>query len=480
MTARAAAITRHCKPHQLTALLTTLKTLRQRGQRPAQGEYGVFMAACKRLSMYDATAALLHAMREDGHRPTQLHYNMVIGAAYRARKLDKAVKHYERMHKERIPPTVVTYNAMVNVYKAKGDTAGIERLVAEMQAAGLQPDLHIYSCLLGALAADGKLEKGMAMLRSMRGTGEAQYLGVVPYRYLLRPLSLRQDHEACLAVWEDLKANGVTPDAHAFQSLISAMPHDRPGHRRMLELLDEYVHLTQAPPPMPSGLAGATLRSIMLAAWEAGDVDKAAAAVAELVKGGEKLDGNPLRVALVAALKVGDEGLLQGVSRLAPPAALDAQLVSAYGTLERWDQYDSAYAALQYHDARVYHTHLVALAKRGRVEEALDVVQEAMGKQMLDAQALGALMTELLDAGRWGDARRLMLLVEELPGLPEWVARRVVDTCAAAGQWEAAMETLRDMQRRGMKTGTRVYNAVLHGCSIAGEVREEGREAEGR
>lgn len=195
------------------------------GAAPSANTFGIYITTLEG-TFDEATEAVKIFQRAmaEGVTPTVFLFNAVIGKLGKARRIDDCLQYFGQMQNLGIRPSSVTYGTLVNALCRTSEESFAVEMFDEMEAApNYRPRPAPYNSIiqyfLNTKRDRAKVLQYYGRMRSrdIKPTSHTYKLLIESYA-TLEPVNLA----AAEAVLDDMKANGVTPEAVHYGSLIHA------------------------------------------------------------------------------------------------------------------------------------------------------------------------------------------------------------------------------------------------------------------
>lgn len=195
------------------------------GAAPSANTFGIYITTLEG-TFDEATEAVKIFQRamSEGVTPTVFLFNAVIGKLGKARRIDDCLQYFGQMQNLGIRPSSVTYGTLVNALCRTSEESFAVEMFDEMEAApNYRPRPAPYNSIiqyfLNTKRDRAKVLQYYGRMRSrdIKPTSHTYKLLIESYA-TLEPVNLT----AAEAVLEDMKANGITPEAVHYGSLIHA------------------------------------------------------------------------------------------------------------------------------------------------------------------------------------------------------------------------------------------------------------------
>ncbi|KAK5948312.1 hypothetical protein OHC33_010622 [Knufia fluminis] len=195
------------------------------GAAPSANTFGIYITTLEG-TFDEATEAVKIFQRamSEGVTPTVFLFNAVIGKLGKARRIDDCLQYFGQMQNLGIRPSSVTYGTLVNALCRTSEESFAVEMFDEMEAApNYRPRPAPYNSIiqyfLNTKRDRAKVLQYFGRMRSrdIKPTSHTYKLLIESYA-TLEPVNLT----AAETVLEDMKANGVAPEAVHYGSLIHA------------------------------------------------------------------------------------------------------------------------------------------------------------------------------------------------------------------------------------------------------------------
>ncbi|XP_055828469.1 pentatricopeptide repeat-containing protein At5g50280, chloroplastic isoform X2 [Solanum dulcamara] len=125
------------------------------------------------------------------------------------------------MKRKRIAPTSVTYNTLMDAYSRRLQPDVVEKLLQEMEDAGLEPNVKSYTCLISAY---GRLKKmsDLAANAFLRMTKVGIKPNSYSYTALIHAYSVSGWHDKAYTAFENMQREGINPSIETYTALLDA------------------------------------------------------------------------------------------------------------------------------------------------------------------------------------------------------------------------------------------------------------------
>ncbi len=132
--------------------------------------------------------------------------------------VEEAARLLEEMRASAVAPNVQTYGSIIDVCSRSNCFDAIDEYLEEMVSIGLKPTPHIASSVLSGLLRRNKIDELWERYYAFCAKGALP--DVVTYDILFKACARRSEVERGLALFEDLKFNGIEPTTRALNSVI--------------------------------------------------------------------------------------------------------------------------------------------------------------------------------------------------------------------------------------------------------------------
>lgn len=214
-----AAIRACAESMDLKSAWKLLQDLRQEGLVPTIVTYGCLMTACERVGSTAFASKVFKSLREDGLEPNEIIYGAAISCCRKAKEADRALLLLKKMLRENLVPNIAvfntvltalaettpspqsienclatyrllrqnpsaspnrqTYTILVRLLAAQMEPRQAEKLLNDMTASGLVPDVDLYTATISSYERIGQPLKALNLMESMREGGYDFYESAV-------------------------------------------------------------------------------------------------------------------------------------------------------------------------------------------------------------------------------------------------------------------------------------------------------------
>jgi pentatricopeptide repeat protein len=160
-------------------------------------------------------------------------YNTVIDACARSGRMDSVTRLLQEMKAHSVRPNLITYSTMIKGYCQNGEIQSAFAMLEDMKReTSLKPDEILYNSLLDGCAQHGLVEEGLRLLDEM------QTEDVTPSNFTLSVLVKlmnrgRRVDQAFAKVKEISQKYKFKPNVHVYTNLVQACVTNRQLSRAM-------------------------------------------------------------------------------------------------------------------------------------------------------------------------------------------------------------------------------------------------------
>jgi pentatricopeptide repeat protein len=222
------------------------------GSAPSANTFGIYITTLEGTSD-EATEAVKIFQRAvaEGVAPSVFLYNAVIGKLGKARRIDDCLRYFAEMQNLGMRPSSVTYGTLVNALCRTSEESFAVEMFDEMEAApNYRPRPAPYNSIIQYFL-NTKRDRGKVLQyyermksRNIKPTSHTYKLLIEAYASLEHV-----DLDAAQSVLDEMKANGIEPEAVHYGTLIHArgcVMHDMAGARAVFDSVvnDKSVRVT--------------------------------------------------------------------------------------------------------------------------------------------------------------------------------------------------------------------------------------------
>jgi len=225
------------KAKEVGQAMALLKKMRALNIKPDVVTFNALISACASAGRWkDSMSLLQQCQREPGVDPDIITYTSAMRACARARKYKDAIELLQVLQDLGLTPDVYAYTAAIDACaKGKMWRKALE-ILDEMRTRGVQPSEVTYSVAITACGNGGQWQRAMELLNQMRTKGMS--INVITYSSTISALakaarrtlketiggegSAEELSTKALDLLEQMKEDGVAPDAYSYSGAISA------------------------------------------------------------------------------------------------------------------------------------------------------------------------------------------------------------------------------------------------------------------
>ncbi|KAF9350311.1 hypothetical protein BGX26_011487 [Mortierella sp. AD094] len=229
------------------------------------GSFNPLIRAYLEQEDYDKVEEIAELMKRHGILPSKATFNIMINSTKNSGNLPGAMALYERMIVEGVEPDVWTYNTLLDIligrlapvqdsYRNKGYlrevtdeqfqeyVPRIEKLLLEMKARGVKPDVVTYGKLIHQYVLLRDIEQAEMLLHEMVKSG------ISPNGFALNTLmngfTLIEDMDKAVELFRRMRKYGVEADATTFTTLIKGY-----ANMKLYSLAQDFANSLQQQSP---------------------------------------------------------------------------------------------------------------------------------------------------------------------------------------------------------------------------------------
>jgi len=204
--------------------------------KPTVVTFGCYIDTCIRNADIAVAEQVFTSMATIGVKPNSVIYTSMIRGFAHAKKPHKALEMYQHMRTEGIEATAVTFNSVLDILvRQLADPSQLQEIVDDMHRSSIKPDVVTYSILIKASCNAGQVESALALFRQLRGQGLA--FDEVAFNTLLLACSKAEQLVEAEEILGEMRAIGMAP-THVTISILVKMY----GKAKML---DKAIELSQ-------------------------------------------------------------------------------------------------------------------------------------------------------------------------------------------------------------------------------------------
>lgn len=225
------------KAREIGQAMALLKKMRSLSIKPDVVTFNALISACASAGRWkDSMSLLQQCQREPGVDPDIITYTNAMRACARARKYKDAIELLEVLQDLGLKPDVYAYTAAIDACaKGKMWRKALD-ILDEMRTRGVQPSEVTYSVAITACGNGGQWQRALELLNQMRMKGMP--INVITYSSTISALakaarrnlkgtvggegSADELSTKALDLLEQMKKEGVEPDAYSYSGAISA------------------------------------------------------------------------------------------------------------------------------------------------------------------------------------------------------------------------------------------------------------------
>jgi len=213
--------------------------MRKAKVRPTAVTYGCCIDACIRNGDIDTAVKTFEEMVPDGCTPNTVIYTSLIRGFARTRQPERALSLYKDMRNMGVECSNVTFNSVLDVIaRHVSDPTEMSRVLDDMRASHIKPDIVTYSILIKASCSAGNLENAMSLFDQLKHEGLV--LDEIAFNSLLNGCSKNNKVNYAETVFNSMRELNVKPSNVTFSILVKMY-----GKAKMLDKATEIMDLME-------------------------------------------------------------------------------------------------------------------------------------------------------------------------------------------------------------------------------------------
>merc|ERR1719476_242417 len=172
-------------------------------------------------------------MTDQGVEANVITYSAVIDACAKAGNLERAEYWLGEMTNRGICPNAHSYSAVINACAKSGNVDAAEHWLDRSEQAGVTNDAVIYSSVIDACGKARQPDRARVAFNRMRANGIRPH--IVAYSALARPFAYQGKWADVEQIAEDMKGDGVAPNAYFVYAQLLSYATARPRQSRKAE-----------------------------------------------------------------------------------------------------------------------------------------------------------------------------------------------------------------------------------------------------
>jgi len=199
-------------------------------------------------------------------------FHIIAETCIRLGQLHLLSKYQEKLQSQGSSPILAapTYGAMMKAHGKARDVKRVKELWAEMEHLGVQPTAITCGCMVEALVSNRCTSDAWKLVQQLRNDDITRPLvNTVIYSTILKGFSNAKDTEKVMALYEEMKTNGIQPNNVTYNTILNAFAQGGAMHR-VPALLEDMK--TAVPPAEPDIV---TYSTIVKGFCNSGNLDRA-------------------------------------------------------------------------------------------------------------------------------------------------------------------------------------------------------------
>jgi len=166
-------ITAYGSVHDVEKALGTLQRMKAEGMPVDRVAYGAAMSSCAKAGDKESTWKLLHTMDAARLEVDVTHLTNLIVSCARSKDLARAREALMEMKERGVARDSIVYTAFVNCIPLEGKQAAdaAVEVLREMESVTVPPDIHVYNAAIRVAASVGAEDRLQGMLAEMKAAG---------------------------------------------------------------------------------------------------------------------------------------------------------------------------------------------------------------------------------------------------------------------------------------------------------------------
>merc|ERR1719463_45398 len=213
--------------------------MRRASVRPTAVTYGCCIDACIRNGDIETAVKTFEEMKPDGCKPNTVIYTSLIRGFARSKQPERALEIYKEMRSQGVECSNVTFNSVLDVIaRHVSEPDEMARVLDDMRASQIRPDVVTYSILIKASCAAGNLGNAMSLFEQLKQ--ENLVLDEIAFNSLLNGCSKNNKVSYAENVFQSMRELGVKPSNVTFSILVKMY-----GKAKMLDKAAEIMDLME-------------------------------------------------------------------------------------------------------------------------------------------------------------------------------------------------------------------------------------------
>lgn len=234
--------------------------------------YNTILEGCLKDQRHDEALALFEDMKKAGLTPSNCTMTTMVKLLSQCGRLNEAFALIQNIRNEYgVEISIQTYTCLIQAHGHAYNVDQVWRLLGQIEADGVELNCITLGCVVDALVKNGCTEDAWKFVRGKASEPTTRPLvNVVVYNTILKGLVHVEDAHKVIAVYEEMKAEGISPDIFTYNTILNAYAQHHEGIQRVPALLED---MRTAVPLVEPDLV--TYSTIIKGYCKAGSTDRA-------------------------------------------------------------------------------------------------------------------------------------------------------------------------------------------------------------
>ncbi|XP_047321297.1 pentatricopeptide repeat-containing protein At5g39710 [Impatiens glandulifera] len=217
----------YCKLRRIDDAFGLMNSMQEKGLDPNLITFNVIINGLCREGRMKETCEVLEKMKWMSYLPDEVTYNTLVNGYCKTGDFHQALVLHKEMVGNGLSPNVVTYTSLINSMCKAGNLNRALQLFDEMHVRGLFPNERTYTTLIDGFSQRGLLDKAQEILSKMVESGF--HPSIITHNTLINGYCLVGKMEDALGIMKDMMGKGLSPDVVSYSTIIS-------GYCRKMEI----------------------------------------------------------------------------------------------------------------------------------------------------------------------------------------------------------------------------------------------------